>query len=248
AGKIPKGTIGLKAFREKSYVTIVIDDDGKGMDPGKFRQLAFDNGIMTEDQAAKLSDAEALNIAFHPGVTTSQKVTDISGRGVGLDVVKTRIEGLGGSVKLESTLGIGTRITLQLPITVAIIQSQMVKVGGNVYAIPITNVVRDVTIHREQIKTVKSEEVVMIRNEVLPIVRLNKLFGVEGNGSEKMVVVVVEKHGSNIGLVVDQLIGQQEVIIKNLNNRLLKGLKGFAGATILGDGNVALIIDVGTLL
>jgi len=135
-----------------------------------------------------------------------------------------------------------------LPLTVAIINSQMVKVGENIYAIPISNVVRDVSIKRKNIQTIQSEEIVMIRDEVLPLVWLNKLFGVGSNIKDDLIIVVVERMGSNIGLVVDQLIGQQEVIIKNLDSRFLKGIKGFAGATILGDGNVALIIDVGTLL
>ena len=135
-----------------------------------------------------------------------------------------------------------------MPLTVAIIHSLMVKVGKDVYAVPITNVVRDLSIRKDQIKTIKGEEVILIRGEVLPIVRLHKLFGIDTNGSEELLVVVVERGGSNIGLVVDQVIGQQEVILKNLENHILKGVRGFAGATILGDGNVALIIDVGTLL
>jgi two-component system chemotaxis sensor kinase CheA len=218
------------------------------MDPGKFREIAVKKGILTTEEAAKLSDVESLNLSYLPGFTSAEKVTEISGRGVGLDVVRTKIQGMGGSVMLESKCGAGTKISLKLPLTVAIINSQMVRVGKNIYAIPIANVVRDVAIKRDQIKTIKSEEVVMIRGEVLPLIKLQDIFGGECNGSEEMIVVVVERMGSNVGLVVDQLIGQQEVIIKNIDNRVLKGLKGFAGATILGDGNVALIIDVGTLL
>ncbi|HEY9247097.1 MAG TPA: chemotaxis protein CheW, partial [Candidatus Methanoperedens sp.] len=154
----------------------------------------------------------------------------------------------GGSVKLESRVGQGTKITLKLPMTVAIIHSLMVKVGKDVYAVPITNVIRDLAIRKDMIKTIKGEEVILMRGEVLPIIWLHRLFGVSMNGNEELIVVVVERGGSNVGLVVDQVIGQQEVIIKKLDNSVLKGVKGFAGATILGDGNVALILDVGTLL
>jgi len=248
AGKNPKGTIKLTAMREKNHVVIEATDDGKGMDPQKFRESAVKKGLMSQEEAARLSDTEAINLSFMPGFSTADKITDVSGRGVGMDVVKTKIGGMGGSVRLESIVGKGTKIYLKLPLTVAIIHSLMVKVCKDIYAIPIASVVRDLAIKKKQIKTIKGEEVILIRGEVLPIVRLHKLFGVESNDSEDLLVVVVERGGSNIGLIVDQVIGQQEVIIKNFDNNLLKGIKGFAGATILGDGNVALIIDVVTLL
>ena len=247
-GKNEKGTIKLTARREKNHVVIEAVDDGKGMDPQKMRETAVKKGLMTQEEAAKLSDTEAINLSFMAGFSTADKVTEISGRGVGMDVVRTKIGGMGGSIKLESFLGKGTTMKLKLPLTVAIIHSLMVKVGSDIYAIPITNVIRDLSIKKEEIKTIKGEEVVLIRGDVLPLVRLHKLFDIKGNGSEELLVVVVERAGSNVGLVVDQVIGQQEVIIKNLDNNILKGIKGFAGATILGDGNVALILDVGTLL
>lgn len=247
-GKNEKGTIRLTARREKNHVVIEAVDDGKGMDPQKMRETAVKKGLMTQEEAAKLSDTEAINLSFMAGFSTAEKVTEISGRGVGMDVVRTKIGGMGGSIKLESVLGKGTMMRLKLPLTVAIIHSLMVKVGSDIYAIPITNVIRDLSIKKEEIKTIKGEEVVLIRGDVLPLVRLHKLFDIKGNGSEELLVVVVERAGSNVGLVVDQVIGQQEVIIKNLDNNILKGVKGFAGATILGDGNVALILDVGTLL
>lgn len=248
AGKNPMGTIKLIARREKNHVVIEAADDGKGMDPQKFRETAVRKGLLTHEEAAKLSDNEAINLSFMPGFSTAEKVTDVSGRGVGMDVVRTKIGSMGGSIKLESKVGEGSKISLKLPLTVAIIHSLMVKVGKDVYAVPIANVVRDLAIKKDQIKTIKGEEVILIRGEVLPIVRLNKLFGIDSNGSDDLLVVVVERGGSNIGLVVDEVIGQQEVILKNLENRILKGVKGFSGATILGDGNVALILDVGTLL
>lgn len=247
-GKKPKGTITLTARREKNHVVIEATDDGKGIDPQKMRDSAVKKGLMSQEEAAKLSDTEAINLSFLPGFSTAEKVTDISGRGVGMDVVRNKIGGMGGSIKLDSIVGKGTTIKLKLPLTVAIIHSLMVKVGTDIYAIPITNVIRDLSIKKEQIKTIKGEEVILIRGEVLPLVRLHKLFDIKSNGSNELLVVVVERAGNNIGLVVDQVIGQQEVIIKNLDNNILKGVKGFAGATILGDGNVALILDVGTLL
>jgi len=246
--KNPKGIIKLTAKREKNHVVIEVVDDGKGMDPQKFREAAVKKGLMTQEDAAKLSDIDAINLSFMPGFSTAEKVTEVSGRGVGMDVVRTKIGGMGGSIKLDSVVGKGTNIKLKLPLTVAIIHSLMVKVGKEIYAIPITNVIRDLSIKKNEIKTIKGEEVILIRGEVLPIVRLHKLFGVKTNGCEELLVVVVERAGNNVGLVVDQVIGQQEVIIKNLDNNILKGVKGFAGATILGDGNVALILDVVTLL
>jgi two-component system chemotaxis sensor kinase CheA len=248
AGKNPRGTIRLIARREKNHVVIEATDDGKGMDPQKFKETAVRKGLLTQEEAAKLSDNDAINLSFMPGFSTAEKVTDVSGRGVGMDVVRTKIGSMGGSIKLESAKGSGTKIILKLPLTVAIIHSLMVKVGRDVYAIPIANVIRDLAIKKDQIKTIKGEEVILIRGEVLPIVRLRKLFGIDTNGSEDLLVVVVERGGSNVGLVVDQVIGQQEVILKNLENHILKGVRGFAGATILGEGNVALILDVGTLL
>lgn len=247
-GKNPKGTIKLTASREKNHVIIEAVDDGKGMDPQKMREAAINKGLMTQEEASKLSDNEAINLSFLPGFSTAEKVTDISGRGVGMDVVRSKIGGMGGSIKLESVPGKGTTIKLKLPLTVAIIHSLMVKVGTDIYAIPISNVIRDLSIRKEDIKTIKGEEVILIRGEVLPLVRLHNLFNIKSNGSDELLVVVVERAGSNVGLVVDQVIGQQEVIIKNLDNNILKGVKGFAGATILGDGNVALILDVVTLL
>ena len=248
-GKNPKGLIKLSAMREKNHVIIEAEDDGKGMDPGKLRESAVKKKLLTEEEVSRLTDEEAINLSFMAGFSTNSEITDVSGRGVGMDVVKTKIESLGGSVKLESVSGEGTKITLILPLTIAITQSLMVKVSGATYAIPITNVIRDMVIKKEDLKTIQGEEVVLVRGEVLPIVRLNRIFGSNGHDiGNNVIVVVVEIKGSHVGLVVDELIGQQEVIIKNLDNRFLKRVKGFAGATILGDGNVALILDVGTIL
>lgn len=248
-GKNPKGLIKLTAVREKNHVIIVVEDDGRGIDPCKSRESAVKKKLVTEEEASRLTDEEAINLSFRAGFSTNNEITDISGRGVGMDVVKTKIESLGGSVKLESVLEKGTKITLILPLTIAITRSLMVKVSEATYAIPITNVVRDMVIKKEDLKSIQGEEVILVSDEILPIVRLNRIFGSNGHDiDDNVMVVVAETKGGNIGFVVDEIIGQQEVIIKNFENRFLKKVKGFAGATILGDGSVALILDVGTIL
>jgi two-component system chemotaxis sensor kinase CheA len=200
-----------------------------------------------------MSDEEAMNLIFTPGFSGAEKVTDVSGRGVGMDAVKAKIEELGGSVKTESIEGEGTKIQLQLPLTIAIIQSILAKVSDETYVIPLTNVVRNVSIKESDIKTIKGEEAILLRGEVLPIVRLHDVLNTSKNNQQQdddgeLIVVIVERMGKKVGLIVDDLIGKQEVMIKTLDNKLLKNTKGFAGATILGDGNVALILDISTLI
>ncbi|WP_406656709.1 chemotaxis protein CheW [Methanolobus sp. ZRKC2] len=249
-GKPEAGFVGLSASRQRNSVLIEVEDDGKGMDPANLRDVAVNKGILSREEVDKLSDAEALNLIFYPGFSGAQVITDVSGRGVGMDAVKTKIEALGGSVKVSSVPGQGSSIKLQLPLTVAIIQSLMVTVMDETYAIPLANVVRDVGIKAKDIKTIEGKEVIMLRGEVLPLLRLHDILDSPDEIEEKenLIVVVVERMGTNIGFVVDQLLGQQEVIIKTLDNKLLKDTKGFAGATILGDGNVALILDIATLI
>ncbi len=249
-GKPDAGFVKLSAARQRNSILIEVEDDGKGMDPDHLRKVAIKKGIMTQDEVDKLSDADALNIIFIPGFSGAKTVTDVSGRGVGMDAVKNKIEALGGTVKISSVLGQGSSMKLQLPLTVAIIQSLMVTVSNETYAIPLTNVVRDVGIKTSDIKTIEGKEVTMLRGEVLPLLRLHSVLESPHDMEEKenLIVVVVEKMGNNIGFIVDELLGQQEVIIKTLDNKLLKNTKGFAGATILGDGSVALILDIGTLI
>ncbi|WP_406671223.1 chemotaxis protein CheA [Methanolobus sp. ZRKC4] len=249
-GKPEAGFVGLSASRQRNSVLIEVEDDGKGMDPANLRDVAVKKGVMTREEVDKLSDTDALNIIFMPGFSGAKTVTDVSGRGVGMDAVKTKIEALGGSVKVSSVPGQGSSIKLQLPLTVAIIQSLMVTVADETYAIPLGNVIRDVGIKASDIKTIEGKEVVLLRGEVLPLLRLHDVLDctTEQEEKENLIVVVVERMGTNIGFVVDQLLGQQEVIIKTLDNKLLKDTKGFAGATILGDGNVALILDIATLI
>jgi two-component system chemotaxis sensor kinase CheA len=249
-GKPVAGLVRLAASRQRNSVLIEVEDDGKGMDPGHLRDIAVKKGVLTREEVDKLSDTDALNLIFMPGFSGAKVVTDISGRGVGMDAVKTKIEALGGSVKISSVPGQGSIMKLQLPLTVAIIQSLMVTVAGETYAIPLGNVIRDVGIKSSDIKTIEGKEVIMLRGEVLPLLRLHDVLEcpTEAEDKQNLIVVVVEKMGSNIGLVVDDLLGQQEVIIKTLDNKLLKNMKGFAGATILGDGSVSLILDIATLI
>jgi two-component system chemotaxis sensor kinase CheA len=249
-GKPVAGFVGLSASRQRNSVIIEVEDDGKGMDPVHLRDIAVKKGIMSREEADKLSDTDALNLIFVAGFSGAKAITDISGRGVGMDAVKTKIEALGGTVKVSSVPGSGSSIKLQLPLTVAIIQSLMVTIAGETYAIPLANVVRDVGIKARDIKTIEGKEVILLRGEVLPLLRLRDVLQCPGEAEKKenLIVVVVERMGNNIGFVVDQLLGQQEVIIKTLDNKLLKNTRGFAGATILGDGSVALILDIATLI
>lgn len=249
-GKPEAGFVGLSASRQRNSVIIEVEDDGKGMDPAHLRDIAVKKGIMSREEVDKLSDTDALNLIFVAGFSGAKVVTDVSGRGVGMDAVKAKIEALGGTVKVSSVPGQGSSIKLQLPLTVAIIQSLMVTIAGETYAIPLANVVRDVGIKASDIKTIEGKEVILLRGEVLPLLRLRDVLECPGEAEKKenLIVVVVERMGSNIGFVVDQLLGQQEVIIKTLDNKLLKNTKGFAGATILGDGSVALILDIATMI
>lgn len=250
AGKSSEGLVRLAASRQRNTVLIEVQDDGKGMDPAKLRDAAVKKGLMSKEEVSKLCDEEAFNLIFLPGFSTNAVITDISGRGVGMDVVKTKIESLGGNVSVKSVLGEGSIVTLQLPLTIAIIQSLMIRTAGETYAIPLNNVVRDVGIRSKDIKTIEGQEVILLRGEVLPLLRLNSTLDcpVKVNDKENLIVVVVEKMGKHFGFVVDELLGQQEVIIKSLDSKVLRSVKGFAGATIQGDGTVCLILDIGTLV
>ncbi len=248
AGKSEVGTLKLIAKREKNHVKIIVEDDGRGIDPDKIRKKAVEKGIITEEEANKISDEEALSLIFAPGLSTAEKVTDVSGRGVGMDVVKSKITSLGGVVEIKSKVREGTRVTLTLPLTLAIIQALLIKVRQEIYAIPLSNVLEILNVKREEIKTVKGNKVINLRGKILPIIELDRLLGISENGNkEKYPVVVVDKENQPIGLGVDGLIGQQEIVIKTFDN-ILKGVKGFAGATILGDGRVVLILDIASLL
>ena len=246
--KAGKGTITLAARRQKNHVEIEVSDDGFGMDPDKLRAKAIEKGIISPEEADATSDENALLLIFAPGFSTAETITDISGRGVGMDVVKTSIEALGGTVNIKSDLGIGTTVTLQLPLTMAIIQTLLVEVGGTVYAVPISSVLETISVMPDTIRTMGTQKLTTLRGNVLPLVWVHDLFGVYSeNGHDEVVAVVVDRGGQHVGLVVDSLIGQQEIAIKSLDG-VLAGIKGFAGATILGDGRVIMILDVASMV
>ncbi|MEA1908616.1 MAG: chemotaxis protein CheA [Euryarchaeota archaeon] len=248
SGKPARGIIRLIARREKNHVDIKVADDGGGIDPDKLRAKAVSKGLIGQEEAGAMSDENALMLIFAPGFSTAEAITDISGRGVGMDVVKTSIEALGGSVSLESDVGVGTTVTLKLPLTMAIIQALLVEVAQNVYAVPISSVLETISVQTASIRVMGQQKLITLRGSVLPLMWVQDLFGnVSGNGHEEVTAVVVDRGGQQVGLVVDSLIGQQEIAIKSLSG-MLAGVKGFAGATILGDGKVIMILDVASML
>ncbi|MGI6567723.1 MAG: chemotaxis protein CheA [Firmicutes bacterium] len=248
AGKPAEGRIRLEARHEGSHVVIEVADDGRGIDSEKVKAKAVDIGLITLEQAAKMTPQEAQGLIFEPGFSTSEEVTDVSGRGVGMDAVKAILEAMNGSVELRSTLGKGTTVSLRLPLTLAIIQALLVRTGTEMLAIPIQSVRENLRVTPEVVKTIHGERVITLRNEVLPILDLTGLLGfgtITHDGG--MPVIVVEAGTMKAGLMVDELLGQQEVVIKRLSP-ILGDVKGLAGATVLGDGTVALILDVAAVL
>ncbi|HOW15722.1 chemotaxis protein CheA [Methanosarcina sp.] len=248
AGKDETGNIMITASRQQNYVLIRIEDDGRGIDPEEIRKAALEKGIISREEAEKLSERESIQLIFAQGLSTASVVTDLSGRGVGMDIVKNRIERLGGSIRVESKPGSGSRFELKLPITIALYQAMLVKVGMERYAIPFTNIVKSISVRNEEVRHIRGEEVILINEKALPLLRLRRLFQLPDlQNEESLVVVIVEKAGQYIGLVVDSLLGKQEVIIKNFKSRLLEKTRGFSGATIMGDGSVILILDINSI-
>lgn len=252
-GKPQVGTIRLDAYQDGNNVTIEVSDDGAGVDVEKIKRKAVEKGQITEEQAEYMSDKEAVDLLFMPAFSTAEKISDVSGRGVGLDVVKNKIEGLGGDVEVISKLGEGTTFVVRLPLTLAIIQALMVDVCGEKYALPLNSIVTLEEIMPSDIKYVHTKEVINLRGTVIPIVRLNEVLDVQPNADsaesefEGLIVVIVKKGDKQAGLVVDNLLGQQEIVIKPLG-KFIRVPKLISGATILGDGEVALIIDSNTLV
>jgi two-component system chemotaxis sensor kinase CheA len=250
AGKSERGYLNLAARREKNQVTIVVEDDGRGMDPAAIKRSAVKKGILSQEQANQLSRDEAINLVALPGFSTMEQVSRTSGRGVGVDAVKTKIESLGGSLRIDSELGRGSRFQLRLPLTLAIIQALMVRQGKETYAVPVNNISEAVEMQRKDLDTMHKNDVVMIRDEVLPVQRLGRLLEVPGGMDEvpeMFTVLVAEIEDRHVGLMVDEVLGQQEIAIKSLG-RFLKGTRGFGGVTIQGDGTLSLILDIPSLL
>lgn len=247
-GKSPVGRVDLKAYQDGNNVVIEVGDDGAGINVEKVKKKAIEKGLISKDIADTLSKKDIIDFMFKPSFSTADKVTDISGRGVGLDVVKTKIEALGGVVDVETEFGKGSKFFIRLPLTLAIIQALLVMVGDEKYALQLSSIQKIMNITPEEIKLVQKQEVILYRNIVIPIVRLDKVLEVSKNenNAKQLTLVIVKKGDKLTGLVVDKIIGQQEIVQKSLG-KLLSGIKIITSATILGDGNVALILDVNTL-
>ena len=248
-GKPEVGSIFLNAYQEGNNVVIEVRDDGNGIDVDAVRAKAIERGTITEEQAESMSEKEIINLLFLPSFSTAKQVSDVSGRGVGLDVVRSKIESLSGEVEVKSKLGVGSTWIIRLPLTLAIIQALMVVVGGEKYAISLGSIQTIEDISPADIKFVQSKEVITLRGNVIPLVRLNKVLGIESTKKEdeNLIAVIVKKGDKQAGLIIDELMGQQEIVIKSLGKYINKS-KEISGATILGDGEVALILDTNALL
>lgn len=247
-GKPEVGSIFLDAYQDGNNVVIEVRDDGNGIDVENVKKTAIERGVITPEQGDNMSEKDIINLLFHAGFSTSKKITDVSGRGVGLDVVKSKIESLSGEVEVKSKLGEGSTWIIRLPLTLAIIQALMVTVGGEKYAISLGSIQTIEDIKPEEIKLVQNSEVINLRGTVIPIIRLSNVLEIESlkKPDENMVVVIVKKGEKLAGLVVDELMGQQEIVIKSLGKYINK-CKFISGATILGDGEIALILDANAL-
>ena len=248
-GKPEVGTIFLNAYQDGNNVVIEVGDDGNGIDVEKVRKKAIEKGTITAEQAEAMTDKDIVDLLFRPSFSTAEKISDVSGRGVGRDVVKSKIEALGGDVEVKTKLGEGSTFIVRLPLTLAIIQALMVKLGDEQYAISLGSIETLEDITKDDIKYVNSKEVIHLRDMVIPIIRLGKLLDVESTeeDNENMTVVIVRKGDRRAGIVVDSLIGQMEIVIKSLGSYINVN-KMISGATILGDGDIALIIDANTLV
>jgi len=248
-GKPSEGHIYLRAYQDSNNVVIEVEDDGKGIDTEKIKKKAVEKGFITKEKIEELTESEIIELLFMPSFSTADKITDISGRGVGLDVVKTKIEALGGFVEVTSNRGKGSKFTIRIPLTLAIIQALLVMVGNEKYTIPLASVKQIVNITKDELKVVQKQEVFMLRNSVIPVIRLKKVLGVVSGEEEKQqcTLVIVKKGEKVYGLMVDSIMGQQEIVQKPLG-KLLSGVKTVTGATILGNGDVALILDVNNIV
>jgi two-component system chemotaxis sensor kinase CheA len=266
-GKPPVGTIALNAFQKGNHVVIEVEDDGKGMDPAVIVAVALRRGVVTEAEAREMGAKDVLGLVFQPGFTTREDVTELSGRGVGMDIVKTNIAKLGGVVDITSEVGIGTKMTITLPITLAIISVLIVEVAGRTFCMPLASVEEAIVFDESMVRTFEGREVMTQRGATLPLARLAKLFRLEGwragvwvndeaktpkpppvmAGRSKSYVVVASVAERRVGFIVDRLVGQQDIVIKALG-KSLKDARGFAGATELGDQRVGLVLDAAALI
>ena len=248
-GKKPKGLIRVVASKQQDHVLIEVSDDGKGIDVEKIREAAVRKNIMTEPEAQNALARDLIDLLFKPGFSTASKVTEVSGRGVGLDVVKKNVEMLGGSVMVNTSKGAGTTFSLWLPFTLAIIEAMLVSIADQAYAVPMGTVVESHKYEESEVKLVRNREVVQLRGEVLPLVRMREFFGIEKIADKRTFIntLIVQSRDRRAALEVDELLGHQQIVVKSLDQRL-KGVKGISGGTILGSGSIALILDVDSLL
>lgn len=248
-GKPAVGTVQLKAYNEGNHIVIEVSDDGKGLDAQMLKQKAIEKGLISEREADSMSDKEAFGIIFKPGFSTAKSITNVSGRGVGMDVVKTNIEKLSGIIEIESEKGVGTTQKLKIPLTLAIMQALLVGVQEEYYAIPLSSVIETVRISQDEIYTVDGKSVLRLRDEVLSLVRLADIFKVDSvlETMSDVYVVIIGLADQKIGVIVDYLVGQEEVVIKSLGY-YLKGIEGITGATVRGDGKITLIVDVAGMM
>jgi len=246
-GKEEKGTITLSSFQKGNHVVIQLDDDGSGIDVERVKKKARQLGLL--DSSSEISDRDALDLIFRPGFSTSDTVSEISGRGVGMDVVRTNIAALSGMIDMESAIGLGTRITITLPITLAIIKALIISTAGRTYALPITSVLESILVEQKEIRTVERKEVIQLRETTLPLLRLSEFFQLKGGAAapESFYVVVVGVAEKRLGLVVDDLLGQQDIVIKSIGETFA-GFKGISGAADLGDQRTILVLDVGSVI
>ena len=247
-GKPRKGTVKLQAYQDGNSVVIEVEDDGKGININKIKNKAIEKGTLTKEEAATMTEHEAIELLFRPSFSMAEKISDLSGRGVGLDVVKSKITSLGGHVEVQTEFGKGSKFIVRLPLTLAIIQALMISIGNEKYAIPLSNIQNIEDVRREDIKLVQKQEVIVVRDEIIPIIRLRNVLGLpEEKDKDLMMGVIVKKGDKQVGFIIDSLIGQQEIVIKSLG-KYLSGIDVIAGATILGNGEVALILDVNSLI
>lgn len=253
SGKPAEGRLRLSARHADSFILISLEDDGKGIDVEAVKRKAVERGVVSQEHADRMTDQEAVQLIFAPGLSTAKQLSDVSGRGVGMDVVRANVEKINGTVEVETREGHGTTFTIRLPLTLAIVQALLVRVAGGIYALPIHAVTETLRIESDQVHRVNNREAIMLREHVLPLVSLRHVFGVgDGdaglarNGS-RLVVAVHTTNSRQVGLIVDGLVGEQEIVIKPLG-QLVGDVAGVSGAAILGDGSVALIVDVAALI
>lgn len=242
------GHVELRAFHQAGHIVIEIQDDGKGLDKDRILKKAIENGIVDPNQ--EMSDEDVFKLIFHAGLSTAQKITEVSGRGVGMDVVKKNIESLRGKIDISSVQGQGTTFTIRMPLTMAIIDGQVVRIGTNRYIVPINSIIRTLSPKAEQLSSLQNRgEMVMVRGRLLPLVRLYRLFGVVPSSEDPTdsLLVIVEEDGRRCCFLVDELLSQQQVVIKSLGEGLGR-VQGVSGGAIMGDGKVSLILDIPSLM